>query len=316
MVAVTNAYTTASAVGIREDLSDSIYRVDVDDTPFQSRIGSTKAKNTLHEWQTRILGSVDVTNAQLEGDTTPRAPSTPNVRRSNVCQISMKNATTSGTLEAVDKAGRDQEMALQMADRAIELRKDMEAIMLSNQAFANSTTRLLRGFEASIRTNTVRGVGGLDPADPSVTPGTQATDGTQAAFTEAMLLTALQAVFNAGGNVKFALMGSSAKKVASTFTGRASAREMIGAKVISQGTTKYACDFGDIDFQIHRYLRGAGRTVYLIDPENVAVSYLRKMVRFPLSKIGDAETRVILSEYTLEMRNERAHAVVADLTTP
>jgi hypothetical protein len=315
MATITNAYTTTSAVGIREDLTDNIHRVDVEDTPFISMVGTTKSKNTLHEWQTRALGAVNTANAKPEGNETVRSPSTPNVRVSNVCQISDKDATTTGTLEAVDKAGRGQEMALQMADRTIELRKDMESIMLSNQPFANSTTRTLRGFEAWIRTNAKRGVGGANPADPSVTPGTTATDGTQRAFTEAMYLDNLQDIWNAGGNAKITLMGSFAKRTASNFVGRVNAKQEIGKAEIQQATTMYASDFGTMKFVPHRYLRSSGRTVFNIDPEMAKVSYLRKFVRFPLAKVGDAETRVILSEYTLEVCNERAHGVVADLLT-
>jgi hypothetical protein len=313
MATVTNAYTTASAVGIREDLTDNIHRVDVEDTPFISMVGTTKAKNTLHEWQTRLLGAVDTANAQAEGDTTTRKAATPNVRVSNVCQISEKNATTSGTLEAVDKAGRSQEMALQMADRTVELRKDMEAITLSNQPFANAAIRTLRGFEAFIRTNASRGVGGANPADPSVTPGTTATDGTLRALTETVYLDNLQAIFVAGGNARISLMGPGQKRVASTFVGRVNSKQEIGKAEIQQATTMYASDFGTMKFVPHRFLRTNGRTLFNIDPEMVKVSYLRKFVRFPLAKIGDAETRVILSEYTLEMSNERAHGVVADL---
>ncbi len=315
MATVTNAYTTASAVGIREDLSDRIHRVDVEDTPFMSRIGTTTAKQTLHEWQTRTLSAVNTNNAVPEGDEVSRSASTANVRVSNVCQISRKDATVTGTLEAADKAGRDSEMALQMADRTVELRKDMEAALMSNQAWVASGTRKLRGFEAWIRTNSARGVGGADPADPTSTPTTSATDGTQAAFTEAMLLTTLQEIYTAGGNAKFALMGPHAKKTASAFVGRANSQVDIGKSTIHQATSRYASDFGDIDFVPHRYLRSSGRTVALVDPSNVKVAYFRKFVRFPLAKIGDAETRVILSEYTLEMCNEKAHGVIADLLT-
>lgn len=319
MAAVTNAYTTASAVGIREDLSNNIYRVDVEDTPFQAAVGTSKATNTLHEWQTRALGAVNTSNAVPEGDEVARSAATPNVRRNNVCQISRKDATVSGTLEEVDKAGRDSEMALQMADRSIELRKDMEAILISNQAFANSTTRTLRGFEAWIRTNTSRGPGsgtaGADPADPAVTPGTTATDANALrAFTETLFLDTLQKVYTAGGNVSVAMMGPGQKRTASGFAGRSATNVMVGKNEIRQAAGLYDSDFGVIKLVPHRYVRSSGRTVLLVDPENVKVSYLRKMVRFPLAKVGDAETRVILSEYTLEMSNEKAHGVIADLS--
>ncbi|MGL4395039.1 MAG: SU10 major capsid protein [Hyphomicrobium sp.] len=313
MATITNAFTTSSAIGIREDLTNRIHRVDVEDTPFLSGVGTTTAKQPLHSWQTRTLGAVNTANAEPEGNETARAAATANVRLSNVCQISTKNATVSGTLESSDLAGRTSEMALQMADRMIELRKDMEYTLLSNQAYNAGATRTLRGAEAWYRTNTSRGVGGADPADPNVTPGTTATDGTQRAFTETLLLDQLQEVFTAGGSVSMALMGPGQKRTASTFAGRAASQVMVSKGEIRQATQLYDSDFGTLKFVTHRYTRSAGRTVHLIDPDNVKVAYLRKFVRFPLAKIGDAETRQILSEYTLEMCNEKAHGVIADL---
>jgi hypothetical protein len=316
MATITNAFTTSSAVGIREDLTDNIHRVDIDETPIMSIIGTTTAKNTLHEWQTRSLGAVDTGNAKPEGNETARAAATPNVRVSNVCQISSKNATVTGTLEAVDKAGRNSEMALQMADRTIELRKDMEAIMFcTNQAFANSGTRTTRSFEAWIRTNTSRGAGGADPADPTTTPGTTATDGTARAFTEALIKTTMKKAFENGAKPTKLIMGAHAKTVASGFTGRAGSTVDIGRNTVTNNVTKYESDFGVLDFIPHAYARASGRTVIGLDPKMVKVAYLRKFKSFPLAKIGDAETREIISEYGLEMCNEKAHFVIADLLT-
>lgn len=318
MATITNAFTVATAKGLREDLTDEIHRVDVEDTPFMSMIETRNCKAVIHEWQTEALEAPDTANARPDGNETARVASNPTVRISNVCQISDENATVSGTLDAVDKAGRDDEMAHQMALKTIKLRKSMEAIMLGNQAYAGSSPRTLRGFEAWIRTNTSRGVGGVNPADPNVTPGTTATDGTQRAFTETLLKDTLQAVFVAGGQTKLALMGPSAKKVASTFTGRAGSTVEVGARKVEASVTMYGSDWGDIKFQAHRYLRSAGRTCYLLDPAKVRMAFLpgRKYTRFKLGQIGDAETRVILSEYTLEMCNEKAQGIIADLTTP
>jgi hypothetical protein len=322
MSAITNVFTTATAKGIREDLTDQIHRVDVEDTPFQSAIGTTTAKNTLHEWQTEALEGVASDNAKPEGQVTSRSAAVNTVRLSNLCQISEKNATVSGTMEAVDKAGRDKEMARQLAIKTIGLRKDMEATLLSNQAYDSAasvggeTVRTLRGFEAWLRTNTSRGGGsGADPADPTVTPGTTATDGNQRAFTETLLLDTLQECFVAGGNVKMAMMGAFNKRVASTFAGRSSSQVMVGKSTVHQATNRYASDFGDIDFVPHRYMRQ--RTCLLLDPSKVKVAYLpnRRFHRFSLGKVGDGDTNVMLSEYTLEVSNERAHGVIADLTT-
>lgn len=323
MTAITSVFTTATAKGIREDLTNQIHRVDVEDTPFQSKVPTTTATNTLHEWQTEALEAVNTGNAKPEGQVTSRAAAVNTVRLSNICQISEKNATVSGSLESVNKAGRDKEMARQLAIKTIGLRKDMEYALMSNQAFSQNATvdgesgvRTLRGIEAWLRTNTSRGAGAAaDPADPNVTPGTTATDGDQRAFTEDLLLDTLQQCYDAGGNVKLAFMGSYNKRVASTFSGRDSTQIVIGKNTIHQQTSRYESDFGPIDFVPHRYMRA--RSVLLIDPSKVKVAFLpnRRFHRFPLGKIGDGDTNVILSEYTLEMCNERAHGVIADLTT-
>lgn len=317
MAIVTNAHTTAAAKGIREDLSDQIHRVDVEDTPFISAIGSKNATNTVHDWQTEALDAVDTANKHIEGDQTARAAANVTVRLQNVCQISKRNATVSGTLEATNRAGRNQEMARQMALRTIVLRKDMEAILLSNQAFSTSEARTTRGIEAWLRTNTVRNTGasGADPADPVTTPATTATDGTQRAFTEAMLKDVLQQIYTAGGTPKIALMGPYNKQVASTFTGRTTSRQNTDARTIGQATNLYDSDFGPIKFVTHRYLRSGGRSVLCVDPSYAKVAYLRKFRRYKLGRIGDAETNEIISEFSLEMCNERAHGIIADLTT-
>ncbi len=58
----------STAVGMREDLSDVIYRVAPEATPFTSNIGKSKAENTYTEWQTETLATASATNSAVEGD--------------------------------------------------------------------------------------------------------------------------------------------------------------------------------------------------------------------------------------------------------
>ena len=51
MAIVTNTFPSQSAVGIREDLSNVIYDVSPEDTPFMSNIGEVSISNVLFEWQ-------------------------------------------------------------------------------------------------------------------------------------------------------------------------------------------------------------------------------------------------------------------------
>src|SRR5215467_12887710 len=135
MTLPTSTFTTYSAVGNREDLSDVIYRIDAADTPFMSAIEHEKATAVAHEWQTQSLAAVDTSNAVLEGDDATTDAATPTVRLGNICQISDKVARVTGTQQVVDHAARDGELAYQEMLKGLELKRDMEAILCgTNQA--------------------------------------------------------------------------------------------------------------------------------------------------------------------------------------
>ena len=104
-------YQTYTAIGQREDLSDVIYNISPTETPFMSSVGKSKATAVYHEWQTDSLASVNTSNYAVEGDTASDATMSPTTRIGNRTQISQKTVKISGTLEAVNKAGRKSEKA-------------------------------------------------------------------------------------------------------------------------------------------------------------------------------------------------------------
>lgn len=210
-----NTAITYSNVGIREDLSDVIYRVAPEETPFTNNIGTGKATATFHEWQTENLASVDTGNAVLEGDDATIDAANIPARLGNRTQISDKTASVSGTNDEVNKAGRNTEMARQVMLKGMELARDIEAQMLSNQASnagAAGTARVSAGMESWIVTNASRGSGG---SGGGFSGGTVAapTDGTQRAFTEALLKAAQLAAFNAGGKPTQLYMAGGQKQI-------------------------------------------------------------------------------------------------------
>ena len=121
-------FLTYDARGNREDLSDVIYKIAPTETPFVSGVEKVKAKATNHEWQTQDLEPA-AANAVLEGDDATTDRSTPTTRLGNIAQISDKVARVSGTQQAVDHAGRDNELSYQMALKGQELKRDMEFIL-------------------------------------------------------------------------------------------------------------------------------------------------------------------------------------------
>ena len=113
MTLATNALATYEAIGNREDLADIIYRVDPTDTPFLTSVEKARATAVKHEWQTQALATALTTNAVLEGDDISGGDAaTVSARLSNYAQISRKVPIVTGTQQAVDHAGRGNEMAL------------------------------------------------------------------------------------------------------------------------------------------------------------------------------------------------------------
>jgi hypothetical protein len=322
MTLPTNTLTTFAEVGNREDLSDMIYRIDPVDTPFMTGAEKEKATAVNHEWQTQALAAPDSSNAQLEGDDPQSGSTTPTVRLGNICQISYKVAQVSGTAQAVDHAGRDNELAYQEMLKGLELKRDMETILVgTNQAKVTGSTTVPRKAATVIswiKSNTDKNSAssGTAGADPAAADGTGSrTDATNLIpFTENRLKNVLGAIWIAGGKPNKIMAGAFNKQVFSTFTGRSSPIEEAKSKKIVASVDAYDSDFGELKVVANRFQRA--RDVLVLEDDKWAVAYLngRKLVSLVLAKTGDSDKRQILSEYTLEARNEKSSGGVFDCT--
>jgi hypothetical protein len=319
MALPTNAFATYEAIGNREDLADVIYRIDPTDTPFMTGVEKEKSAAVNHEWQTQALAAASGSNAQLEGDDPTTTATTPTVRLGNIMQISYKVARVSGTQQVVDHAGRDNELAYQEMLKGLELKRDMETVLVgTNQAklTGNDTTaRLTASVVSWIKSNTSKGTAG-GAADPAAADGTGTrTDGTQLAFTENRMKTVLNAIWVNGGKPTQVMTGAFNKQVFSTFTGRSSPIEEAKSKKIVASVDAYVSDFGTLSVIANRFSRA--RDVLILEQDKWAVAYLggRNMISIPLAKTGDSDRRQILSEYGLVARNEKASGGVFDNTT-
>lgn len=311
-------YQTYTAIGMREDLSDVIYNISPTDTPFMSSIGKTKATATYHEWQTDSLAAAALGGA-VEGADASTITASPTTRIGNRTQIFTKSVAVAGTLEAVDKAGRKSEKAYQLAKVSAELKRNIELTLLSNQVSAagnSSTARTLGGLQAWLSTNGDFGVGGS-----AGSAGTTArTDGTDRTFTEALLKTVVAEVYTAGGTPKVLMVNPSHKQVVSAFAGIAAQRYMAPSNeptTIIGAADVYMSDFGTISVVPNRFMNSTNagdETAFLVDPDMAAVAYLRPFQTIELAKTGDSEKTQLLAELTLEVKNEAAHGIVADLS--
>ena len=102
-------FATSAAIGEREQLADVIYRIDPAETPIFSNVKKETSNGIFTEWQVQELAASSTTNYHNEGADTATAAATPTSRVGNYHQISKKVFATSGTLDAVDTAGRERE---------------------------------------------------------------------------------------------------------------------------------------------------------------------------------------------------------------
>ena len=317
MSAPTNTEITTSAKGIREDLSNLIFRVAAEQTPLLSNIGRAKAKQTYHEYQTETLAAPNPDNAALEGGDVGTL-GTPNrtARVGNICQIFTKDGGVSGTVEEVDKAGRDSELARQKLLKGKEAMRDLEMRAIGNyasQAESDPTPRKMAGVVAHITTNVSRGSGGSDGGFGAGIVSA-ATNGTQRTFTEDQLKDVMALAFTNGAKPSQAYMTAANKQDFSSFTGISDIRTDAGKgqKVTIMGAADfYQSDFGIIAAIPHPY--GLLRDALFADPDYIKLATLRPWKTQALAKTGDNEKFQLVGEFTIEVGNELAHAVVADL---
>ena len=312
-------YQTYQSIGNREDLSDVIYNISPTDTPLLNTLARGKATAVYHEWQTDSLSAATTANAAVEGADASDATMSPTTRLGNYTQIVQKTIKISGTLESVDKAGRKSEKAYQLSKASAELKRDIETILTANQgrsAGDASTARTMGAMLSWIKTNTNKSSGTTAGVDPTTIGVSTRTDGTQRAFTETILKDVVQKVYSSGGNPKILMVGPFQKQAVSSFAGIAAQRYMAPGNeptTIIGAADVYMSDFGTMSVVPNRFMRT--RDALVLDPEYAAVAYLRPFATNELAKAGDAEKTQILAELTLEMRNEAAHGIAADLTT-
>lgn len=314
MAQPTGTFATNDQVGIREDLANEIYRISPTETPFLNSVSRIQVDNVLHEWQTISLTAA-ADNSAIEGDDAPQDSGSATTRLNNRTQINTKDARVSGTARAVNTAGRDDELDFQVLLRGLEQRRDMETSLLTNKAKVagdDTTARELAGLPAWLATNTDRGAGGSDPAG---TGADAAGNGTQRVFTEDQLKTVLKAIFDAGGNPDILMVGAFNKQIVSSFSAGRTNMQKAEDPVLHAAFDVYESDFGQLRVVPNRFQ--PARDAYALQLDMFAVGFLpgREFSEWDLSKTGDSDARQILSEFTLEVRQEASSGVVADLTT-
>jgi hypothetical protein len=312
-------YQTYQAIGNREDLTDAIYNISPMETPFLSKLARVKAKARVHEWQTDSLAAA-AANAHVEGDDSTATTATPTTRLQNKCQIFKKTIGVSGTQEVVDKAGRDSEVAYQLMKAGKEMKRDIEYALTQNTASAAgdaASVRRLGSVESWIATNFTNKSSGTATLVTGGYSGTNTiawvTKTHLGSFSENDLKAVISAAWTQGGDPKLILVGPNSKKRISSFVGIADITKEAGSTAkltrIVGGADVYVSDFGEHNVVASRFSRD--QTVLVLDMDYFALAQLRGMTKEKLAKTGDSEKWHLLTELTLESRQEAASGLIA-----
>ena len=309
-------FTTANAIGEREDLSDVITRIDPDETPVFSALKKETGNGVFVEWQVQELAAAVATNYQNEGADAAYATPTATTRLGNYMQISQKDAQVSGTLDAVDKAGRDRETAYQKVLKGLELRRDIEKYLHSDTARSASDPR-----KAGTLSSWITNVDDASGTSAATGDGTDVPDmaGTNRAMTLAQIDTAMQAAYEDGGQPNMLVVSPAKKAAFSDLNSGSVATNQINytaprEAAIVGSVSLYLSDFGQLDVVIDRF--ASDDRVYLLDSDYASICTLpnRNFAVQDLAKTGDSEKFQIITEFTLKVSAPKAHAAVYDLS--
>jgi len=317
---------------IREDVMDQIWDISRIPLPLTDRIGSDSIKNTPYSWTQDRLRDPDLANARVDGQDALPADNDANAgkRVLNHAQISTKELYVTQRARASDTIGRSDELSYQVMMRQRELRRDLEGIMLTNQASVADDGDLVPGNVGALgswlETNTFRGVGGVD-GGADATGTTAPVDGTQRALTETLVRDMAQAIYEEGGNATVLMSIPSVIRRFSEYLFTSSAR--IATQTTEAGKSSpskavgsigvFMSDFGSILELVANRLQQPVTSapnranLYGLEPSLLRQSFLHGYRTETLGKPGLADKRQISVDWGFKVLNEEGLGVIADI---
>lgn len=271
------------------------------------RYGGTAAFTLTNGVKLTILG-----NAALEGADASAARFTSRVRRQNYTQIFAATVEVTGTMQAVRQHGVRDELDYQKQERLRELLRDLENCVIngtapsSGQQGSASVRRSMNGIVKQISTNQFTpGQGGFPSG------GGAGTDLSETVLNAAMRLAWEQSQ----GRIDTILVGGFQKRRINQFISSTAREYRPGDTRVGEVVSAYESDFGVARVVLSRWV--PQDTVLLLDSSRISVLPLsgRSFQFRPLGAAGDATAGQLVGEYTLEFKNENAHAAIRGLST-
>lgn len=320
-VAASKSYDLSGGA-LREDLEDIVYDISPMDTYFVTNAGRGKVRSTTHEWLVDTLAAA-ASNAAVEGDAFSAQARVLPSRLKNYTQISKKEFEVTGTAQATNNAGMRELLAYHTARAAKELKRDIEVSNLTNtpaSAGTSTSPRVAGGVPnwiysgqhykqaaQTLQTTTA-------PVSGFATASGGSWTNSATAYVETDLRGMLQLAWSTGGEVDTVICDANAFNKFSTFTGVAQRFRDVASKQAAQiigYADIYVSPFGVHKLVLSRYIMA--NTAYGLQMDKWEIGYLRPFQTIDIAKVGDAERKTILAEWTLicksPVANCKAHGV-------
>jgi hypothetical protein len=219
-----------------------------------------------------------------------RAPKT------NKTQIFDDSISLSGTAQAVQQYGIGDLYEYEKQKKQLELALQLEKALINGVAYENGQVRQMNGVRSYIQSNV--------------------TDASAAAVSSNLLNDSLQSIyekggFASGGNYKI-LVPAKQKRAISSFDNNKlfiTQAENTRGQVVDH----FVSDFGQFEISLNNNL--AANELIIVDTNRMAIRPLvgRDFFHKYMGEVGDSTTGILVGEYTLEFKQEKAHARIKNL---
>ncbi len=262
--------------------------IDGDSLTVERGFGRTTAADHDLAAVVEIIG-----NANREGDAAIEANSTVKARNYNMTQIFQTRIELSGTRAAVAQPGGD-EFSYQLLKQFREHLVEIERALISG-------TRS-EGDDGNPRT-----MAGLIEM---ITTHTEGIDGT---LSQSEFISFLREIYDDGGNPNIILASPLAMQ-AINFWGKGALIARSDDSLFGLAYAEYLCEFGLLRLVMDRYVPSG--SLFALDTDLIRFAPLtgRDTHYFELARTGDALNSLILTEATLELRNEYCHGMLTGIT--
>lgn len=232
----------------------------------------------------------------VEGSDARNARFKPRARKSNLTQIFDDTIEISGTAQVVNQYGVSDQYEYEKQKKQLELALQLEKALINGVRYENDKVRQMSGIKSFIQTNV--------------------TDANGETLTDEMINDAAQKIYEKGGFASggnYVILAPAKQKRAISNFDKENVRLTRAENARGQVVDMFVSDFGQFEIVLNNNL--APDEIIILDTNRAFIRPLqdREFFHKYLGDRGDYVSGILVGEYTLEFRQEKAHARIKNL---